>query len=163
MKPAAIRVFFIPLSSARQRAFTLIEVMIVVAIVAILAAIALPSYNDYITRGRLVDGTNALAALRSNMERHFQDNRTYQTVTVGASTFTSPCGALPTVQNYTFSCPVWTAAAYNLRATGTGPLAGIVFELDAADTRTTTVSGSFASWSPVSPANCWVMRRGQTC
>ena len=37
--------------------FTLIEVMIVVAIVAILSAVALPSYNDYVTRGRIPDAT----------------------------------------------------------------------------------------------------------
>ncbi|MFM2447938.1 MAG: hypothetical protein RIS44_388 [Pseudomonadota bacterium] len=165
MKSTAICVFLLPLSRARQRAFTLIEVMIVVAIIAILAAIALPSYNDYITRGRLVEGTNALAALRANMERHFQDNRTYLTVTVGGTTFTSPCGALPTVPNFTLSCPpaTLTAVTYGLTATGTGPLSGIAFTLDQVNAATTTVSGSFASWSPTSPAACWVTRRGQTC
>ena len=43
--------------------------MITVAIVAILASIALPSYRDYILRGQLVDATNLLSAGRANMER----------------------------------------------------------------------------------------------
>ena len=64
--------------------------MITVAIVGILAAVAYPSYRDYIVRGQLVDATTALATYRADMERHFQDNRSF--ATVGA--FTTPC-ALP--------------------------------------------------------------------
>ncbi len=70
----------------RPRGFTLIELMITVAIVAILAAIALPSYRDYILRGQVVDATNGLAGMRADMERFFQDNRTYATT----GTFTTP-------------------------------------------------------------------------
>ena len=51
--------------------FTLIELMITVAIIGILAAIALPSYSEYILRGQVVDATNSLAAMQANMERHF--------------------------------------------------------------------------------------------
>src|SRR6195952_463946 len=79
------------------RGFTLIEVMITVAIVAILAAVALPSYRDYILRGQLVDATNLLAAGRANMERYFQDNRTYAAVTTPA--LYPPCHAnIPVAQ-----------------------------------------------------------------
>ena len=53
--------------------FTLIEVMIVVAIVAILAGIALPSYLDYVRRGQIQEGTTALADGRVKMEQFFQD------------------------------------------------------------------------------------------
>ena len=61
----------------RAAGFTLIEVMIVVAIVAILTAIALPSYKDYIRRGRLPEAFNALADYRTKMEQYYQDNRNY--------------------------------------------------------------------------------------
>ena len=49
--------------------FTLIEVMVTVAIVAILAAIAYPSYRDYVLRGRLVDATTGLAETSLNDTR----------------------------------------------------------------------------------------------
>ena len=92
-------------SNAAQRGFTLIELMIVVAIIAILAAIAIPSYRDYILRGQLVEASNALSAHRVNMERYFQDNRTY--APVGA--FSPPCNE--TLTNFTVSCLVTPVVA----------------------------------------------------
>ena len=76
-------------SERHSAGFTLIEVMIVVAIVAILAMVATPSYRNYILRGALVDGTTLLSTASGNMERYFQDNRTYEAV--GANI--PPCSA----------------------------------------------------------------------
>ncbi len=151
-----------------QRAFTLIEVMIVVAIVAILAAVALPSYRDYILRGQLVNATNALSALRANMERHFLDNRTYETVVVPtlptATTFSSPCStaSLSTLntelaaQNLTMTCPTLAAAAYTLSVSGSGSLSGFTFTLNQANAQATTAAPS--GWT--TSTTRWCVRKG---
>lgn len=62
--------------------FTLIELMIVVAIVGILAAIAFPSYNAYVIRGKRSEGRNSLMDLAARQERFYSDNNQY-TATVG--------------------------------------------------------------------------------
>ncbi|MBA3598224.1 MAG: prepilin-type N-terminal cleavage/methylation domain-containing protein [Methylibium sp.] len=144
-----------------NRGFTLIEVMIAVAIVGILVTIALPSYRDYIIRGQLVDGSNGLASMRAEMERHFQDNRTFATVT-GTPTFTTPCAqpvAQRTFNNFVVDCSVTpTPTAYTLRATGSGPVAGFVFTVTQQDVRATTAPTGWGN-----STSCWVLRRGQTC
>ena len=55
----------------------MIELMVVVVVIAILSAIAIPQYNDYITRSRITTATAALADAAVRMEQFFQDNRVY--------------------------------------------------------------------------------------
>jgi type IV pilus assembly protein PilE len=119
--------------------FTLIEVMITVAIIGILAAIAIPNYRDYVLRGQLVDAQNALSALRANMERHFQDNRQYSSV---GTTFISPCAAPPAAGSFTISCPTLTATTFTALAVGSGSTNGFKFTVDQQNTRATTDVGS---------------------
>lgn len=144
----------------RNRGFTLIEVMITVAIVAILAAIALPSYRDHVLRGQLVDATTGLSAMRANMERFFQDNRTYNTT----GSFTSPCLVdedKRRVGTFQLSCVTTpSATAFTLQAVGSGATSGFTFTVDQQNNRTTTVTG-VSGWN--SCANDWIGRRGQTC
>ena len=142
---------------SKQRGFTLIEVMIVVAIVAILAAIGLPSYNDYITRSRFPEAQSALAAGRVNAEQFFQDNRTY----VGM-----PCPASTAL--WTFNCndgaAPQTATAYTIFATGQGTMASFEFSIDQNNNRRTT--GLKTGWGTASradPINCWAVRKGGGC
>lgn len=61
----------------KQRGFTLIELAIVVAVVALLAAIALPSYFEQVSRTRRTDGKNTLVDLAARQERYRFNNNVY--------------------------------------------------------------------------------------
>lgn len=144
-------------SAARRGAshgFTLIEVMITVAVVAILASIALPSYAEYTLRGRLVQAQMGLATLRVRMEQYYQDNRSY----VGG-----PCARSERLGSFDIACSTLTAGGYTIAATGHGAAAGFVYLTDdSAQQKTTAVP---ASWGAV-PAGghaCWVMKRSDKC
>jgi len=145
------------------RGFTLIELMIAVVVVAVLAAIALPSYTDYVVRSKLTEAHTHLADLRVKMEQRFQDARTY----VGAPC--APTGAAATqIKYFDFSCPAAaTAAAFTIQAAGKAgtDLAGITFTINESNVRTTVVTGgsTMAGKGYGSNANCWVMRKGSSC
>lgn len=147
----------------RTAGFTLIEVMITVAIVAILAALALPSYRDYVLRGQLVDGTNGLAAMRADMERYYQDNRTYDKVNGFVPPCVSTAGRTNIVGTFQLSCaPISTdkSTTYTLQAVGSGPTAGFTFTVDQLGVQGTTIT-SVSGWSGCDKA--WVTKRGMLC
>jgi type IV pilus assembly protein PilE len=147
--------------------FTLIELMIVVAIIAILAAIAVPIYSSYITRSKLTEAQNNLSALRVSMEQYFQDNRQY--TSTGGTGSTTGCGvAMPTgsgsnggnsiAKYFTYSCSA-TATTYTITATGNAgtPTANFAFTIDEKNTRATTKA---IGWYSGTMSNCWVTAKG---
>jgi type IV pilus assembly protein PilE len=137
--------------------FTLIELMIVVAIVALLAAIAIPSYLDYVTRSKLSEAYNALSAYRVSQEQYFQDNRSY---TSAANTCGTP---VPTLKYFVVTCPAPTSTTYTAQADGVGgtPTAGFTFTINNANAQQTT--NVPPKWTKPTPNNCWVVRKGGAC
>ena len=135
--------------------FTLIEVMIVLAIVAILAAIALPSYNQYVVRGKLTEAYSNLLAMRVQAEQFFQDNRSYAGFTC----------TTPNARYFTYTCPAPAALTYTIVATGIvgTDVDGLVFSIDQNNARATVVNAPASTNGWVGNAACWIVRKGGTC
>jgi type IV pilus assembly protein PilE len=142
-----------------QRGFTLVELMITVAIIAILTAIAVPNYSAYVIRGKLVDATSGLADYRVRLEQFYQDNRNYGAATVACTP------AVPTSKYFTISCLVgatnqtYTATATSIVNQGLGAAGDYTYTLNETNTRATT---KFAGATP-SVTTCWLTKKGDSC
>jgi type IV pilus assembly protein PilE len=148
----------------RHAGFTLLEVMITVAIVGILAAIALPSYDYFITRSRIIEATTALGDISSQMEKYYMDNRRYDSGgACGVTTLSvDPIAQFNSNPSRTFdiSCPAASVSAttYVLQADGIGPMSGFQFTINQQKVKATPAT----PWS-VTSTNCWVNRKDGTC
>ena len=149
----------------RSQGFTLIELMITVAIVGILAAVALPSYSDYIRRGQIQEAFGALSDYRAKMEQYYQDNRNYGSAAACASDPTaSTWSGLPPTEYFSFSCITNTTGgdtlqqSYTLTATGrAGRAINHIYTINqSGDRRTTEFKGVVVT------AQCW-LSRNSTC
>lgn len=96
------------------KGFTLIELMIVVAIIGILAAVGYPSYTSYVTKANRADAIGGLLTLAGRMEEYYVNNDTY----AGATVATLYGGTTTQEGLYTLTmAPAPTAFVYTLVAT----------------------------------------------
>jgi type IV pilus assembly protein PilE len=130
--------------------------MIVVAIVGILTAIAVPSYADYVKRGKIIEATQRLSEARVKLEQFYLDNRKY----------TGGCANVRTghVSSETFdlACATPSDTTYTVTVTGIASqgMGLFVYDIDQNNRKRTT--GVATGWSLPS-SDCWATRKDGSC
>jgi len=175
-----------------SKGFNLIELMVVVFIVSVLTAIALPAYTNYMIRGKIPDATSNLASKRVQMEQFFQDNRTYANSNLAAvgTTPAGPCATDSTSSKYfVFTCTAQGVAGtppsvsnYVITASGYNPLnavnppdhsmAGFTYTIgnwnavtgvSQDNVKTSTITAPAPTGWPATSTSCWITKTGGAC
>jgi len=134
------------------KGFTLIELMITVAIVSVLMAIAVPAYRSYVYRSYLTEAFNGLSSYQITMEQSMQDNGNYGTG--GACAV-----ALTNTPHFNFTCALTNGGlGYTVTATAnnTNGFTGYAYTYNDQSSRATTAFPS----APGLPSACWLVHIG---
>jgi type IV pilus assembly protein PilE len=129
--------------SIGTRGFTLVELMIALAVLAVLLSVAVPAYREYVRRGAVASAIEVLASGRIVAEQYFLDSATY----VGM-----PCPGGTTY--FTIQCDS-DADGYTITASGDGAMDEFEYTINEANLRTTA--------GPWGAGNCWITRKGDHC
>ena len=137
---------------SRVRGFTLIEIMITVAILAIVASVALPSYRAYVQRARLPPALDALAVTAAKMEMVYQDNN--GSYGAGPACIVN----MGTAKDFALTCTITGGGTgFVARATGSGSVTGYTYRIDQTGARATEAH-------PLgNNLTCWTTKGGSAC
>jgi type IV pilus assembly protein PilE len=153
-------------ASLPARGLTLLEMLITVATLAITAAVALPSYIDYVTRSKIVEATSNLSDMRVRLELYYVDNRQYPASCTAPATGPAPAGTiyLPAASKYFAVTCALSPATYTVTATGdpSKGMASFVYTVDQSNRRRTTSLPSGWAGAGMS-STCWVSRKSGDC
>lgn len=133
----------------QHKGFTLIELMMVVAILGILASIVFPSYTQYVQRTKRAEGVTALTDYNSKLAHYYLDNNIYGNGTSCA--IAAPTG----LKYFTFSCTSTSPQSYLATVTGVGDIADTSYTINQTDTKTTPTYPSRTN------ATCWLVSGGE--
>ena len=119
-----------------QQGFTLIELMIVVAIIGILAAVAIPQYNNYTARAQATEAINLLGGLKDDYVELLGQN-------ANAANCTGPAAAVPASNYLTSLAAAWNAPTCTITATMGGQASALI----AGDTVVMTYNATTGAWT----------------
>ena len=137
----------------KMRGFTLVELMIVVAIVGIIAAVAVPNYIDYVRRGHVADMTSALSDAKLRVEQRYADSRTYNNALCAAD----PGVEIQNTENHTVKCVTPDGQTYTITGTGKDSIDGFIYSVTETGAKRSDLGDA---WGGAVFAGRWVMKKG---
>lgn len=138
----------------KMNGMTLIELMIVVAIVSIIAAVGYPSYQEHVRTSRIGEATAGVSELKMKMQQYYMNNRRYSGFNGGEEN----CSNMTQMSSdfFDFVCEV-EAQTFTIQARGKGAMSGFVYSIDEEGKMTSVVS------DVADHQSCWIKKAGGSC